>query len=155
MRISRSVQRILKMVDGCLLLVDAPKGRCRKPLCALQCLESGLSPIVVINKIDRADARIAEVLDEVLELFLDSMRPKSNAISRDLHQCTHRNRHTDLSHPGTNLEPLFKMIFDKVPRLRLTGARFAASDHDLDYNDYVGRIGIGRISHGKIMSVIK
>ncbi len=66
------VQRVLKMVDGCLLLVDASEGPLPQTRYVLSnALEAGLSPIVVINKIDRPDARIAEVLDEVLELFLD------------------------------------------------------------------------------------
>ena len=147
------VQRVLKMVDGCLLLVDASEGPLPQTRYVLSnALDNGLAPIVVINKIDRPDARISEVVDEVLELFLDL-----DATEEQCHfPLIYTNARTgtatlDINVPGQNLVPLFDLIFDKVPppefdpdhalQLQIT---------TLDYNDYVGRIGIGRISHGTI-----
>ncbi|MDK9701392.1 MAG: GTP-binding protein, partial [bacterium] len=147
------VQRILKMVDGCLLLVDASEGPLPQTRYVLSnALANGLSPIVVINKIDRPDARIQEVVDEVLELFLD--------LDASEEQChfpiafTNARAGTatpDMSIEGTDLRPLFDMIIDKVPpplfeenhplQLQITA---------LDYSDYLGRIGIGRLTNGSI-----
>jgi GTP-binding protein len=147
------VQRILKMVDGCLLLVDASEGPLPQTRYVLSnALISGLSPIVVINKIDRPDARIDEVLDEVLELFLDLDASEEQCHFPVIYTNARLGTATlDLNVPGTDLKPLFELIFDKVPppsfdpdhalQLQIT---------TLDYNDYVGRIGIGRITHGKI-----
>jgi GTP-binding protein len=147
------VQRILKMVDGCLLLVDASEGPLPQTRYVLSnALESGLSPIVVINKIDRPDARIDEVLDEVLELFLDLDASEEQCHFPVIYTNARLGTATlDLKQPATDLKALFELIFEKVPppghdpehslQLQIT---------TLDYNDYVGRIGIGRISHGTI-----
>jgi GTP-binding protein len=147
------VQRILKMVDGCLLLVDASEGPLPQTRYVLSnALEAGLSPIVVINKIDRPDARISEVLDEVLELFLDLDASEEQCHFPVIYTNAREGTATfDLDKPGVNLAPLFDLVFDKVPppaydpehslQLQIT---------TLDYNDYVGRIGIGRIRHGVI-----
>jgi GTP-binding protein len=147
------VQRILKMVDGCLLLVDASEGPLPQTRYVLSnALACNLSPIVVINKIDRPDARISEVLDEVLELFLDLDATEEQCHFPVIYTNARTGTATlDLEKPGTNLVPLFDLIFEKCPppmydpehplQLQVT---------TLDYNDYVGRLGIGRISHGTI-----
>jgi GTP-binding protein len=147
------VQRVLKMVDGCLLLVDASEGPLPQTRYVLSnALEAGLSPIVVINKIDRPDASISEVLDEVLELFLDLDATEEQCHFPVIFTNARTGTATlDINKPGTDLAPLFHLIFEQVPapgydpehalQLQIT---------TLDYNDYVGRIGIGRISHGTI-----
>ncbi len=147
------VQRILKMVDGCLLLVDASEGPLPQTRYVLSnALENGLSPIVVINKIDRPDARIDEVLDEVLELFLDLDASEEQCHFPVVYTNARAGTATlDLKQPGQDLRVLFDLIFEKVPppshdpdhglQLQIT---------TLDYNDYVGRIGIGRITNGII-----
>jgi GTP-binding protein len=147
------VQRVLKMVDGCLLLVDAAEGPLPQTRYVLSnALRNGLSPIVVINKIDRPDSRINEVLDEVLELFMDLDAtdeqcdfPVVFTVARD-GTATH-----DPAVPGCDLLPLFELIASQVPapvyddsiplQLQIT---------TLDYSDYLGRIGIGRIANGNI-----
>lgn len=147
------VQRVLKMVDGCLLLVDASEGPLPQTRYVLSnALENGLAPIVVINKIDRPDARISEVVDEVLELFLDLDATEEQCHFPLIYTYARAGTATlDMNTPGTNLVPLFELIFEKVPppshdpdhalQLQIT---------TLDYSDYVGRIGIGRITHGII-----
>jgi len=147
------VQRVLKMVDGCLLLVDASEGPLPQTRYVLSnALESGLSPIVVINKIDRPDARIAEVLDEVLELFLDLDATEEQCHFPVIYTNAREGTATmDLATPGVNLEPLFELIFEEVPPPSFDPEHaLQLQIVTLDYNDYVGRIGIGRIMHGTI-----
>lgn len=147
------VQRILKMVDGCLLLVDASEGPLPQTRYVLSnALANGLSPIVVINKIDRKDARIDEVLDEVLELFLDLDAtedqcnfPVAYTVARD-GQAT-----LDYNVPGMSLKPLFNMIMDAVPPPSYeVGHPLQLQVTSLDYSDYLGRIGIGRVTNGEL-----
>jgi GTP-binding protein len=147
------VQRVLKMVDGCLLLVDASEGPLPQTRYVLSnALDNGLSPIVVINKIDRSDARISAVVDEVLELFLDLDASEEQCHFPLIYTNARTGTATlDLKVPGRNLRPLVELIFEKIP------APEYDPDHGLqmqittlDYSDYVGRIGIGRISHGEI-----
>ncbi|MDP8209140.1 MAG: translational GTPase TypA [Candidatus Electryonea clarkiae] len=147
------VQRILKMVDGCLLLVDASEGPLPQTRYVLSnALQNGLSPIVVINKIDRPDARIEEVLDEVLELFFDLDASEEQCDFTVVFTVARDGLATlDYNTPGTDLRPLFDLLVEKVPppsykedhplQLQITS---------LDYSDYLGRIGIGRILNGKI-----
>ncbi len=147
------VQRILKMVDGCLLLVDASEGPLPQTRYVLSnALETGLAPIVVINKIDRPDARIHEVLDEVLELFLDLDATEEQCHFPVVFTNARAGTATlDLDTPGTDLRPLFNLIFEKVPPPSYDeGHGLQLQITTLDYNDYVGRIGIGRISNGRI-----
>jgi len=147
------VQRILKMVDGCLLLVDASEGPLPQTRYVLSnALAGGLSPIVVINKIDRPDARVAEVLDEVLELFLDLDASEEQCHFPVVFTNARLGTATlDLAVPGENLIPLFEVIRDKVP------APVFEVDHPLqlqitsiDYSDYLGRICIGRVTNGTL-----
>jgi GTP-binding protein len=147
------VQRVLIMVDGCLLLVDASEGPLPQTRYVLaNALENGLSPIVVINKIDRPDARISEVVDEVLELFLDLDASEEQCHFPLIYTNARTGTATlDLKVPGKDLRPLFNLLFEKVPAPEYSpehGLQMQIAT--LDDNDYVGRIGIGRIKEGKI-----
>ena len=150
---SGEVERILKMVDGVLLLVDAAEGPMPQTRFVLQkALELGHKVIVVINKIDRLDARIEEVMDEVLELLLDLNATEEQFDSPTLF-CSARQGVASYgpTEPGVNLDPLFKTIVDYIPAP--TGdpkAPLQMLVSSIDYNDYVGRIGIGRIERGTI-----
>jgi GTP-binding protein len=149
------VQRILKMVDGCLLLVDASEGPLPQTRYVLSnALANGLSIIVVINKIDRPDARIAEVLDEVLELFLDLDASEEQCNFPVVYTIATTGTATmDMSVEGINLLPLFDLLVEKIPApVYEEGHPLQLQITSLDYNDYVGRIGIGRVSNGQINS---
>ena len=147
------VERILKMVNGVILLVDAAEGPMPQTRFVLQkALELGHKVIVVINKIDRLDARIEEVMDEVLELLLDLNATEEQFDSPTLF-CSARQGIASYgpTEPGVNLDPLFKTIVDYIPAP--TGdpeAPLQMLVSSIDYNDYVGRIGIGRIERGTI-----
>ena len=147
------VERTLKMVDGVLLLVDAAEGPLPGTRFVLKkSLELNLQPIVVINKIDRKDARPHEVLDEVFELFLSLGAhdhqldfPTIYAVAK------HGIAKRELEEEGTNLEPLFDAIISKVPPPPGDPLLpFQMLVTTIDYNDYLGRLGIGRISRGTI-----
>ena len=150
---SGEVERILKMVNGVILLVDAAEGPMPQTRFVLQkALELGHKVIVVINKIDRLDARIEEVMDEVLELLLDLNATEEQFDSPTLF-CSARQGVASYgpTEPGVNLDPLFKTIVDYIPAP--TGdpkAPLQMLVSSIDYNDYVGRIGIGRIERGTI-----
>ncbi len=147
------VERILKMVNGVILLVDAAEGPMPQTRFVLQkALELGHKVIVVINKIDRLDARIEEVMDEILELLLDLNATEEQFDSPTLF-CSARQGVASYgpTEPGVNLDPLFKTIVDYIPAP--TGdpeAPLQMLVSSIDYNDYVGRIGIGRIERGTI-----
>ncbi|MCW5768325.1 MAG: translational GTPase TypA [Phycisphaeraceae bacterium] len=157
------VERVLRMADGCLLLVDAFDGPMPQTKFVLaKALEAGLKPVVVINKCDRPEARPDEVLDEVFDLLVD-LGADDHAL--DFH-CVYASGRggwatTDLDAPGQDLRPIFESIVNHVP---------APSDDaskpvqmlvtTLDWSDYVGRIGIGRVyagtlSVGQQVTVIK
>ena len=147
------VERILKMVNGVLLLVDAAEGPMPQTRFVLQkALELGHKVIVVVNKIDRLDARIEEVMDEVLELLLDLDATEEQFDSPTLF-CSARQGiasygPTDI---GIDLTPLFETIVNYIPAP--TGdcnAPLQMLVSSIDYNEYVGRIGIGRIERGTI-----
>ncbi len=147
------VQRILKMVDGCLLLVDASEGPLPQTRYVLSnALESGLSPIVVINKIDRPDARIEEVVDEVLELFLDLDASEEQCHFPIVYTNARAGTATlDLANPGVDLEPLFSLIKQSVPEpVFEEGHPLQLQITSIDYSDYLGRICIGRITNGSV-----
>ncbi len=147
------VERTLKMVNGVLLLVDAAEGPLPGTKFVLKkSLELNLQPIVVINKIDRKDARPHAVLDEVFELFLslgaDNKQldfPTVYAIAKQgIAKC-------ELEDEGVNLEPLFETIINKIPPPPGdTDSPFKMLVTTIDYNDYLGRLGIGRIEQGTI-----
>ncbi len=147
------VERTLKMVDGVLLLVDASEGPLPGTKFVLKkSLDLNLQPIVVINKIDRKDARAHEVLDEVFELFLSLGAnnqqldfPTIYAISKE--GIAKRELHEESS----SLEPLFEAITSKVPSPKGDVDKpFQMLVTTIDYNDYLGRLGIGKVHRGII-----
>jgi GTP-binding protein len=147
------VERVLKMVDGVMLLVDAAEGCLPQTRFVLRkALEARLPAIAVVNKIDRQDARPEEVVDEIYELFLDLDASEEQidfpilyAISRE---GVAKNELTDSSH---NLRPLFDQILKTIPppkELRTDSLQLIVAN--LDYSEYVGRLAIGRIISGEI-----
>jgi GTP-binding protein len=147
------VQRILKMVDGCLLLVDASEGPLPQTRYVLSnAFANGLTPIVVINKIDRPDARIDEVLDEVLDLFLDLDATEEQCDFTPIYTVARDGLATlDPNIPGENLRPLFEVIIDSVPAPEFEeGHPLQLQITTLDYSDYLGRIGVGRVTNGEL-----
>ncbi|MBQ9116744.1 MAG: GTP-binding protein, partial [Clostridia bacterium] len=150
---SGEVESILKMVNGVLLLVDAAEGPMPQTRFVLErALELGHRVIVVINKIDRPDARLEEVQDEVLELLID-LNATDDQLDSPMLFCSGRAGTASLSadQPGVNLEPLFEKILEYIP------APEGEPDEPLqllvssiDYNEFVGRIGIGRIERGTV-----
>jgi GTP-binding protein len=147
------VERTLTLVDGVLLLVDAAEGPLPQTRFVLKkALEAGLPPIVVINKIDRQDARAKEVLDEVYELFLDLDATEEQIDFPVLFTNARVGTATrDLSEPAMTLEALFETILTTVPAPRFDpamGLQFRVAM--LDWDDYVGRLLIGRIVNGSV-----
>ncbi len=147
------VERILKMVNGVLLLVDAAEGPMPQTRFVLQkALELGHKVIVVVNKIDKPDARIEEVMDEVLELLLD-LNATDDQFNSPTIFCSGR-QGTAAYGPGetgVNLEPLFETIVRYIdpPKGDETGP-LQLLVSSIDYNEYVGRIAVGRIERGTI-----
>ncbi|HEU4344398.1 MAG TPA: translational GTPase TypA, partial [Candidatus Binatia bacterium] len=148
------VERTLAMVDGVMLLVDASEGPLPQTRFVLKkALEAGLPPIVCVNKIDRSDARPAAVLDEIYDLFIDLdatedqldfpvvyTNARAGTATRDLKQAT------------KNLQPLFELMVHAMPGPAVDPAaptQFQANN--LDYNDYVGRLAIGRVKNGVLV----
>ncbi len=147
------VERILKMVDGVVLLVDAAEGPMPQTRFVLQkALELKHRIIVVVNKIDRPDARIYEIADEVLELLLD-LDADEEQLESPLLYCSGRAGTASLTpdNAGSDLRPLFETIIDYIPAPEgdETGPMQMLVS-SIDYNDYVGRIAIGRIERGVI-----
>lgn len=149
------VERVLKMVDGVLLLVDAFEGPMPQTRFVLKkALALNLPAIVVINKIDRPDARINQVIDEVLELFID-LGADDSQIEFPVVYASAREGFAklNLEDPSRDLEPLFKTIIDYMPAPEGDSeAPLQLLITTLDYDDYVGRIAIGRIFRGTILS---
>ncbi len=147
------VERTLKMVNGVLLLVDAAEGPLPGTKFVLKkSLELNLQPIVVINKIDRKDARAHEVLDEVFELFL-SLGAHDHQLDFPIIYCIAKQgiAKNELEEEGVNLEPLFHAIATKIPPPPgEEDLPFQMLVSSIDYNDYLGRLGIGRIERGTI-----
>ena len=147
------VERILKMVNGVLLLVDAAEGPMPQTRFVLQkALELGHKVIVVVNKIDRPDARIEEVMDEVLELLLDLDATEEQFDSPTIFCSARQGISAYGPHEeGKDLVPLFETIVDYIPAPEGDAAGpMQMLVSSLDYNDYVGRICIGRIERGTI-----
>lgn len=147
------VERILKMVNGVILLVDAAEGPMPQTRFVLQkALELNHRVIVVVNKIDKPDARLEEVEEEVLELLID-LNATDEQLDSPMIFCSGRNGTASLSpyQPGEDLKPLFDTILEYMPapegdpegELQLLVS-------SIDYNEFVGRIGIGRIERGSI-----
>ncbi|MBW3635944.1 MAG: translational GTPase TypA [Armatimonadetes bacterium] len=147
------VERVLSMADGCLLLVDSAEGCLPQTRFVLgKALEAGLIPIIVVNKIDRQDARPEAVLDEIYGLFIDLDAdedqldfPVIYAIGRD------GIAKTSLDEESSDLQPLFRAIIENVPAPRAdVDAPLQMMISNLDYNDFVGRMAVGRIVAGTI-----
>ena len=147
------VERILKMVNGVILLVDAAEGPMPQTRFVLsKALELGHKVIVVVNKVDRPDQRIHEVMDEVLELLLDLNATDEQFESPTLF-CSGRQGTASYSPdvPGTDLVPLFETILNYIPApVADTEAPFQMLVSSIDYNEFVGRIAIGRIERGTV-----
>ncbi len=147
------VERILKMVNGVILLVDAAEGPMPQTRFVLQkALALNHRVIVVINKIDKPDARIGEVEDEILELLLD-LGANDEQLDSPMLYCSGRAGTASESPdvPGTSLEPLFRKILDYIPAPEGDeNGELQLLVSAIDYSEYVGRIGIGRIERGTI-----
>ena len=150
---SGEVERILKMVDGVLLLVDAAEGPMPQTRFVLQkALELGHKVIVVINKIDRPDARVDEVIDEVLELLLDLDATQEQFDSPTVFCSARRGIASYAPHEeGKDLTPLFETIIQYIdPPQNDENGPLQVLVSSIDYNEFVGRIAIGRIERGVI-----
>lgn len=150
---SGEVERVLKMVSGVILLVDAAEGPMPQTRFVVEkALELGLRIIIVVNKIDRPDARLSEVGDEVLELLLDLGADDEQLMSPILY-CSGKNATAtrDYNVPGTDLKPLFETILNYIePPEGDPDGDLQLLVSAIDYNDYVGRIGIGKIERGTV-----
>src|SRR6266496_4828472 len=147
------VERVLEMVDGVMLLVDAAEGCLPQTRFVLRkALEARLPAIAVVNKIDRHDARPAEVVDEIYELFLDLDATNEQIEFPILYSISREGiAKKRLEDDSTNLQPLFEQIVETIPaprQLRADSLQLLVAN--LDYNDYVGRLAIGRIFSGEI-----
>ncbi len=170
---SSEVERIMKTVDTVILLVDSSEGPMPQTRFVLnKSLQQGLNPILFINKIDKKDARIDEVVDEVYELFMDlgandqqldfpilygiarqgiTVRDPSDAEGLSVQQGDTKLKHTPAGYAGLDITPLFDTIIDHCspyPDLRNEPLQFQVST--LGYDDYIGRLGIGRITRGVV-----
>ena len=145
------VERILKMVNGVILLVDAAEGPMPQTRFVLQkALELGHRVIVVVNKIDRQDARLDEIEDEVLELLME-LDANEEQLDSPILYCSARAgiASEDAHQPGTDLRPLLDKIIEYIPGpLAPKDEPLSMLISSIDYNDYVGRIGVGRIESG-------
>ncbi|EGD49236.1 GTP-binding protein TypA [Ruminiclostridium papyrosolvens DSM 2782] len=147
------VERVLKMVDGVLLLVDAFEGAMPQTRFVLKkALQLNLKPIVVVNKIDRPEARPEEVVDEVLELFIE-LGADDDQLEFPVIYASSREGFAvcDLGGERRDLKPLFDVIIDKVPSPQgeLDGT-LQLLVSNIDYDEYVGRIAIGRVERGSV-----
>ncbi len=149
------VERSLAMVDGVMLLVDASEGPLPQTRFVLKkALEAGLPSIVCINKIDRRDAQVSTVLDAIYDLFID-LDASDEQLAFPIVYTNARDgiAKRDLDEEGQNLQPLFDLIVSALP-----GPAYALDGpvqfhvNNLDYNDYVGRIAVGRIIQGELQS---
>ena len=147
------VERVLKMVNGVVLVVDAFEGAMPQTKFVLQkALELGHPVIVCINKIDRPEARPMEVIDEILELFLD-LDANEEQLDCPFVFASAKSGHAslDIDMPGENMIPLFETILDYIPAPEgdpEAGTQVLIST--IDYNEYVGRIGVGKVDNGEI-----
>jgi GTP-binding protein len=147
------VERALKMVDGVMLLVDASEGPLPQTRYVLaKALEAKLIPMVVINKIDRPDARVKEVLDEVYDLFIDLDAHEDQLDFPVLYtNAKTGTATTDLDVPGVDLQPLFESVVQTIPAA--TGdpdGTLQIQVTNLDYSDYLGRLAIARVFNGTL-----
>jgi len=147
------VERTLAMVDGVMLLVDASEGPLPQTRFVLKkALEAKLPPIVCINKIDRPDARVAVVLDEIYDLFIDLDASEEQLDFPIVYTNARAGTATrDLKEAGENLQPLLELIVQTLPGPAYDpSAPTQFQANNLDYNDYVGRLAVGRLKNGKL-----
>src|SRR5690242_11445931 len=147
------VERALKVVDGVMLLVDASEGPLPQTRYVLQkALEAGLPRIVVVNKIDRPDARIQEVLNEVYDLFIDLDATEDQLDFPVVYTNAKLGiAKTSPDGDGDNLRPLFEAILSHIPApAGNEGAKLQILVNNLDYSDYLGRLAIGRVFNGTL-----
>ncbi len=147
------VERVLKMADSCLLLVDAFEGPMPQTRFVLRkAFDFGLQPVVVINKIDREGSRPRDVLNEVYDLFIELGADDDMLQFRTVFASAIQGLATlDLDVPGTDIKPLFDVIIDELPPPQVDReGPLQMLVTTLDYNDYVGRIGIGRVFAGTL-----
>lgn len=149
------VERVLKMADGCLLLVDAFEGPMPQTRFVLRkAFEYGLNPLVVVNKIDRTDARPSEVYDEVIDLFIE-LGADEEALEFPVvySSATQGYASRDPNQRSGDIRPLYEAIMEHVPPPKVDReAPLQMLITTLDYSEYVGRIGIGRVVAGRIHS---
>ena len=147
------VERVLKMVDGVMLLVDASEGPLPQTRFVLRkALEEKLPAIVVVNKIDRSDARPQEVVNEIYDLFIDLDAGEEQINFPILYAVSRQGiAKNNLSDDSGDLRPLFEQILETIPAPEpILADKLQILVTTLDYNDYVGRIAIGRIFSGRI-----
>ena len=147
------VERIMNMIDGVLLVVDAADGpQAQTRFVLRKALEAGAKPIVVINKIDRDNANPKKVLDQVFELFI-SLNATDEQLDFPFVYCSAKEGYAklDLAHTSGTMEPLFDAIVRHIPAPRAkAGEGFQVLVANLDYSDYLGRIAFGKILLGKV-----
>ena len=149
------VERIMNMVDGVMLLVDAYEGPMPQTRFVLKkAIEAGVKPIVVINKVDKPTSRIDKVIDEVIDLFIElgatdeQLDFKTCFVSSINGTCS---LNKDLNTQSEDFTPIFDLIIDEIPEPRVIKSDdLLFQPVLLDYNDYVGRIGIGLVKSGKV-----
>ncbi|MCL6638504.1 MAG: translational GTPase TypA [Firmicutes bacterium] len=147
------VERVLKMVDGVLLLVDAFEGPMPQTRFVLRkALQLDLKPIVVINKVDRADARVSGVVDEVLELFIDLGAGDEQLDFPVVYTSAKEGTATtDPGVPGKDLRPLFEAIVGRIPEPSGdSGLPLQLLVNNTEYDNFVGRVALGRVCRGKV-----
>ncbi len=147
------VERVLGMVDGCLLLVDAAEGPMPQTRFVLRkAIELGLKPIVVINKIDRQDARPEEVVDLTFDLMADLGASDEQLDFPILYAVAREGRaFKDMDEPRDDMQELFETVLEEIPAPGTDlGAPFQMLVTNLDYSDYLGRIVIGRVQRGEV-----
>ncbi len=147
------VERVMNMIDGVLLVVDAAEGpQAQTRFVLRKALEAGAKPIVVINKIDRENANPKKVLDEVFELFV-SLNATDEQLDFPFIYCSAKGGYakTELEHVSGTMEPLFDAIVKHIPPPHAkAGVGFQLLVANLDYSDYLGRIAFGKIYEGKV-----
>lgn len=148
------VERIMHMVDGVLLVVDAYEGTMPQTRFVLKkALEAKITPILVVNKVDRPNARISEVVDEVLELFIELGADDSQLDFPIVYASALKGTSSlnpDINTQVDSMDPLFDTIIKYIPEPKDDDSHLQLQVALLDYNEYVGRIGIGRITKGHI-----
>jgi GTP-binding protein len=147
------VERVMKMVDGVMLVVDAYEGPQAQTRFVLQkALAAGLNPVVFVNKIDRPNARPEEMQDGVLELFLELEAKEDQFDAPFLYGSAKEGfARANLEDQGTDMEPLFEAIVKSVPAPRVEESdEFRMLVSNVDWSDYVGRIGIGKVLSGRV-----